>query len=85
MNTETLKFKQVRAGWYETADEVEGAYVIYCNGPRSWSVCQYPINKWFPSEFLDLVTIETSGTFADAKHLANHDNHINNIRKELNA
>ena len=74
--TPSLQFKRVRSGWYETGNDIESAYVISSDAPRSWIISQ-----WTRTEFgsLELTFVESAGSFADAKQLANFDNHINNI------
>ena len=72
-----LKWKRVRPGWYETDDNVEGAYVITSDGPGRWNVSQYCRYDWINTDILDLVNVDSSGTLARAKELAEFDNRYN--------
>jgi hypothetical protein len=78
--TKPLKFKRVRAGWYESGPtETEGTYVVTNPDPGSWV-----IRRWTISDgYLDYEFIESTGTFAYAKHLANFDNQTT-IRNGVN-
>jgi hypothetical protein len=74
MNTK-LKFNRVRAGWYETGNDIEGAYVISSDSPRSWEISQ-----WTMTEFgtLELMFVDAAGSFTDAKQLAQFDCDLTN-------
>jgi len=84
MNTK-LKFNRVRAGWYETGNDIEGAYVISSDSPRSWIISQWTTTEWGS---LELMFVESTGSFADAKQLAqfmcNLNNPTNTQTKESN-
>jgi hypothetical protein len=77
MNTTTLKFKRVRAGWYETGNDIEGAYVISSDNPGSWHIAQWVYLETDTTRWLELVTFESAGTFAYAKEIANHNARLN--------
>jgi len=70
MNTE-LKWQRVRAGSYETGNEIEGAFVIYEDSDRrgSWLVYRWSPDRW-NDDRLELAFIESAGTFRYAKELA---------------
>jgi hypothetical protein len=70
MKTE-LKWQRVRAGWYETGNEIEGAFVIYEDSDRrgSWLVYRWSPDRW-NNDRLELAFIESAGTFRYAKELA---------------
>jgi hypothetical protein len=70
MKTE-LKWQRVRAGWYETGNEIEGAFVIYEDSDRrgSWLVYRWSPDRWNNDE-LELAFIESAGTFRYGKELA---------------
>ena len=71
--TTTLKFTRVRPGWYETGDNVEGAYVISSDEPGSWVVSRWTMVRGFGADFLELLGVESAGTLAYAKRLAEFD------------
>ena len=70
MKTE-LKWQRVRAGWYETGNKIEGAFVIYEDSDRrgSWLVYRWSPDRW-NNDQLELAFIESAGTFRYAKELA---------------
>jgi hypothetical protein len=76
----TLKFTKVRAGWYETGNEVEGAYVVSSDEPGSWIVSRWTMVRDFGSNSLELHNIESTGSFAYAKELAEFDAHLSEVR-----
>jgi hypothetical protein len=82
MNTPTkpLKFKRIRAGWYESGpNETEGTYVVTNDDPGSWIV-----RRWTTLDgYLDYEFIESTGTYADAKYYADFDNRTT-IRNGVN-
>lgn len=72
MSTE-LKWKRIRAGWYETGHEIEGAYVCSSNEPGSWIVSRWTECRSIGFKGLELCSIESAGTLAYAKELAEFD------------
>ena len=75
-----MKFKKVRAGWYETGNETEGAYVIMRNDSLrgSWHVSRWNKVSYYGGEVehLELQHVESSGTLERAKFLAEFDARI---------
>jgi hypothetical protein len=78
--TEGMKFSRIRAGWYETGNEVEGAYVISSDEPGSWIVSRWTMIRDFGSNSLELSNIESAGTLAYAKELAEFDARLDQVR-----
>jgi hypothetical protein len=72
MSTE-LKWQRVRAGWYETGNEIEGAYVLSNDFPGRWIVSRWTMVRGFGYEALELQNVESAGTIAYAKELAEWD------------
>jgi hypothetical protein len=70
----TLKWKRIRAGWYESGPyETEGTYTVTNPDPGSWI-----IRRWtFSDGILDTEFIESTGSFCEAKRLAEFDNRCN--------
>ena len=65
-----LRFARIRAGWYESGPyETDGTYVVSNPDPGSWIV-----RRWTLSDgILDYEFVESTGSFAEAKRLANLD------------
>ena len=72
-----MKFTKVRAGWYETGNETEGAYVITegDTSKRSWIVSRWTMTTYHDDgqDYLELHNIESAGTLNHAKFLAECD------------
>jgi hypothetical protein len=73
----TLKWKRVRPGWYETGNDIEGAYVISSDSPGSWEIGQWKIIPMGSSTSLEIVMVESAGSLAYAKELAKFDHQLN--------
>lgn len=73
MKTE-LKWQRIRAGWYETGNEIEGAYVVSNDFPGRWIVSRWTMTDDLGrARVLELQNIESSRTFAGAKESAEWD------------
>ena len=73
MSTE-LKWQRVRAGWYETGNETEGAYV--CSKDEEfggWYISRWTLVRGIGCKSLELQGIESAWTLAYAKQLAEYD------------
>ena len=84
-----LKFKKVRKGFYETAHELPGEYVIYKFDKNRWAVCQhqwYKMNKNYEGsgKVLNMVTFKYCKNFKQAKQIANHNAELQIMSKTRN-